>query len=151
MTFLFNRAVEAHRSGRVSEAEALYREIIASDPRNFDALHLLGIVCSETGKVSDADKALALFPNFAQAWLGRGNVMRELGRNDEAFAAYSNAISLDPNMAEAHAGCGNMLAALKRYDEAIKAYDKALAIAPGLEFVESERVHCKMHLCDWNH
>src|SRR6185312_14117062 len=187
MSFLFNRAVEAHRSGRVSEAEALYREIIASDPRNFDALHLLGIVCSETGKVSDADKffrkaitidpnfppcyvnygfyllkqsrfsealecfdkALALFPNFAQAWLGRGNVMRELGRNDEAFAAYSNAISLDPNMAEAHAGCGNMLAALRRYDEAIKSYDKALAIAPGIEFVESQRLHCKMRLCDW--
>jgi protein O-GlcNAc transferase len=187
MTFLFNRAVEAHRSGRISEAETLYREIIASDPRNFDALHLLGIVCSETGKVQDADKffrkaitidpnfppcyvnygfyllkqsrfsealecfdkALALFPNFAQAWLGRGNVMRELGRNDEAFAAYSKAISLDPNMAEAHAGCGNMLAALKRYDEAIKAYDRALAIAPSLEFVESERLHCKMRLCDW--
>jgi len=187
MSFLFNRAVEAHRSGRVSEAEALYREIIAGDPRNFDALHLLGIVCSDTGKVSDADKffrqalaidpnfppcfvnygfyllkqsrfsealqcfdkALALFPNFAQAWLGRGNVTRELGRNDEAFAAYSKAISLDPNMAEAHAGCGNMLAALRRYDEAIKSYDKALAIAPGIEFVESQRLHCKMRLCDW--
>ena len=52
-------------------------------------------------------------------------------------------------MAEAHAGCGNMLAALRRYDEAIKAYDKALAVAPGLEFVESERLHCKMRLCDW--
>ena len=188
MTFLFNRAVEAHRSGRISEAESLYREIIASDPRNFDALHLLGIVCSETGKVQDADKffrnaiaidpnfppcyvnygfyllkqsrfsealecfdkALALFSNFAQAWLGRGNVTRELGRNDEAFAAYSKAISLDPNMAEAHAGCGNMLAALKRYDEAIKAYDRALAIAPGLEFVESQRLHCKMRLCYWS-
>lgn len=188
MTFLFNRAVEAHRSGRISEAEALYREIIVGDPRNFDALHLLGIVCSETGKVQEADKffrealaidpnfppcyvnygfyllkqsrfnqalecfdrAIALFPNFAQAWLGRGNAMREFGRNDEAFSAYSKAISLDPNMAEAHAGCGNMLAALRRYDEAINAYDKALVVAPGLEFVESERLHCKMRLCDWD-
>ena len=76
--------------------------------------------------------------------------MRELARNDEAFVAYSKAMSLDPNMAEAHAGCGNMLAALKRFDEAIKAYDKALAIATGLEFVESERLHCKMRLCDWS-
>ena len=76
--------------------------------------------------------------------------MRELGRGDDAFAAYNRAIALDPNIAEAHAGCGNMLAALRRYDEAIKAYDKALAIAPGIEFVESERLHCKMRLCDWS-
>ena len=188
MTLLFNRAVEAHRSGRISEAETLYREIISGDPKNFDALHLLGIVCSERGKVQDADKffrealaidpnfppcyvnygfyllkqrrfvealecfdrAIGLFPSFAQAWLGRGNVMRELGRGDDAFAAYNRAIALDPNIAEAHAGCGNMLSALRRYDEAIKAYDKALAIAPGIEFVESERLHCKMRLCDWS-
>ena len=59
MTFLFNRAVEAHRSGRISEAETLYREIIASDPRNFDALHLLGIVCSNAARFKTLTNSFA--------------------------------------------------------------------------------------------
>ena len=88
MTFLFNRAVEAHRSGRISEAESLYREIIASDPRSFDALHLLGIVCSETGKVQDADKffrkAITIDPNFPPCYVNYGFYLLKQSRFSEA-------------------------------------------------------------------
>ncbi len=187
MTVLFNQALQAHQSGRISEAEELYRKTISADPKNFDALHMLGIVCSGNGKNQDADKffraalaidsgfppchvnygfyllkqkrldeavvsfdkALALFPNFPEAWLGRGNALRELRRPGDAFAAYGKAIALKPNLAEAHAGTGNMLSGLQRYDEAIVAYDKALALKPDLEFVQSERFHCKLQICDW--
>ncbi len=188
MTPLFERAVQAHQSGRILEAEDLYRKIIWDDPKHFDALHMLGIVCSGNGKIHDADKffraallidpgfppchvnygfcllkqrrfdeaigsfdkALALFPNFSEAWLGRGNALRSLKRYDDAFAAYNKAIQLKPNLAEAHAGCANMLAMLQRYKESLLAYDNALALKPDLEFVESERLRCKMQLCDWN-
>ena len=187
MSLLFSQAAQAHKSGRLSEAETLYRKIISDDPEHFDALHMLGVLCSSTGKAGDADKffraalsidsgfapcqvnygffllrhkrpneaierfdkASALFPTLGEAWLGRGNALRELKRHDEAFAAYKKAIALRPNLAEAHAGCGNMLAALKRLDEAIAAYDKALALRPDLEFVQGERLHCKMRICDW--
>lgn len=187
MSLLFNQAVQAHQSGRLPEAETLYRKIISDHPKNFDALHMLGVLCSNTGKFRDADKffqaalsldsgfapchvnygfflvsqrrhseaierfdrASALFPGLGEAWLGRGNALRGLGRYDEAFDAYKKAIALKPNLAEAHAGCGNMFAALKRYDEAIAAYDKALALRPDLEFVQGERLHCKMRICDW--
>jgi len=188
MALLFNQALQAHQNGRISEAEALYRKIISDDPKNFDALHLLGVLCSNIGKNQDADnffraalsidstfppcylnygfylhkqrrldeaiecfdKALALFPNFGDAWLGRGNVLRELKRYDDALAAYNKAIALKPNLAEAYAGCGSMFAGLKRYAEAIAAYDKVLTLKPDLEFVEGERLHCKMRMCDWN-
>ena len=185
---VFDQAVQAHQNGRISEAEGLYRKIVADDPKHFDALHMLGIVCSRNGKFKDADKffraalaidskfppchvnygfylleekgvneavesfdkALALFPNFAEAWLGRGNTLRELGRYDDALAAYNKATRLKPNLAEAYAGCGSMFVRLKRYDQAIAAYDKALTFKPDLEFVEGERLHCKMHLCNWD-
>ena len=61
---LFNQAVQAHQRGRISEAETLYRQIISQDPKNFDALHMLGIVCSNTGKIQEADK---LFRNPLRA------------------------------------------------------------------------------------
>ena len=45
------------------------------------------------------DKALALKPNVAEAWLGRGNVFTGLKRHDEAFAAYDKALALQPDLA----------------------------------------------------
>ena len=76
--------------------------------------------------------------------------VRELNRPDDAIAAYNKALALKPNLAEAHAGYGTVLAKLDRYDEALTAYNRAFALKPGLEFVEGERLHCKMRLCDWS-
>jgi Flp pilus assembly protein TadD len=55
MTSLFNQALQAHQGGRISEAENLYRKIVAEEPNNFDALHMLGIICSNSGRIQDAD------------------------------------------------------------------------------------------------
>src|SRR5262249_61547363 len=33
-----------HRMGRIAEAEAVYRSVLARAPRQFDALHLLGLI-----------------------------------------------------------------------------------------------------------
>ncbi len=54
------------------------------------------------------DKALALKPDLADAWLGRGNVFYALKRYDEAFAAYDKALALKPDLAEAWLGRGNV-------------------------------------------
>ena len=71
------------------------------------------------------DKALALKPDLAEAWLGRGNVFSDL-RSWAAFAAYDKALTLNPDLAEAWLGRGNVFNELNRYEEAFAAYDKAL-------------------------
>jgi tetratricopeptide (TPR) repeat protein len=43
---------------------------------------------------------------LAEAWLGRGNVFKDLKRYDDAFTAYDKAIALNPNLAEAHCNAG---------------------------------------------
>ena len=78
------------------------------------------------------DKAIALKPDLAEAWLGRGNVFIDLSRYDEAFAAYDKALTLKPDLAEAWLGRGHVFTGLKRYDEAFASYDKALALKPDL-------------------
>jgi tetratricopeptide (TPR) repeat protein len=47
-------ALIAQREGRISEAAQAYREIIAADPTNFDATHMLSLVEYEIGRYEEA-------------------------------------------------------------------------------------------------
>jgi len=50
-------ALIAQREGRISEAARIYRDVVAADPTNFDAIHMLSLVEYEIGR---PDEALAL-------------------------------------------------------------------------------------------
>src|SRR5690348_13411923 len=43
-----------HNAGRPSEAERLYRQILAAEPRHPDALHLMGLLAFQMGKLDIA-------------------------------------------------------------------------------------------------
>jgi tetratricopeptide (TPR) repeat protein len=62
-----------------------------------------------------------------------GNALINLGRYEEAIAAYDQALAINPNLDEAFYKKGNALINLSRYEEAIAAYDQALAINPNLD------------------
>ena len=76
------------------------------------------------------DKAIALKPDYAEAYNNRGNALKDLKRLDEALASYDKAIALKPDYAEAYNNRGNALRDLKRLDEALASYDKAIALKP---------------------
>jgi tetratricopeptide (TPR) repeat protein len=66
---LFNAALRYHNSGRLTEAELLYGQVLATEPRHARSLHNLGNILRETSRASDAvtcyERALALEPNLA--------------------------------------------------------------------------------------
>jgi hypothetical protein len=43
-------ALQHHQAGRLSEAEAVYRQVRTEDPRSFPALHLLGVIAHQRGQ-----------------------------------------------------------------------------------------------------
>jgi protein O-GlcNAc transferase len=87
---------------------------------------------SDTMRLADFDKATKLKPDYAEAFYNKGKSLAELGRYDDALAAYQNALLLRPNLADASFGRASILFHLKRYDEALTACDKALASRPDL-------------------
>jgi tetratricopeptide (TPR) repeat protein len=76
------------------------------------------------------EEALALDPQNACAWYGKGSVLREQKRYDEALAAFEKAITLDPQFAHPWNGKGSVLREQKRYDEALAAFEKAITLDP---------------------
>lgn len=130
-----NSAVALHQRGNLTAAEPIYRQVLAAAPRNFDALHLLGLVLHQTGRseqgVELLRQALAVNPRSPDAHYNLGNMLRETGRPAEAAAAYWQAVALRPNYPEAHYNLGNALHDLRQFAAAIDSYRQAVAQRPG--------------------
>jgi len=130
----FDLALQHHRVGRLAEAEALYRQILAVEPRHADALHLLGVVAHQVGKndvaVGLIRQAIALKPNDPDAHSNLGNALRENGQLDEAIAACRQAIALKPKFPEAYSNLGAALIDKGQMNEAVAALREALTLNP---------------------
>jgi tetratricopeptide (TPR) repeat protein len=130
----FAEAVRHHQAGRLDEAAALYREVLALAPDRSDAHANLALVLQRQGRSEAAlaryDAALALDPRLAQAHNNRGAVLQALGRFAEAADSHRAALALRPNSVEAHLNLGAALQRLGRPDEAAASYEAALALDP---------------------
>ncbi|MBF0624699.1 MAG: tetratricopeptide repeat protein [Magnetococcales bacterium] len=131
---LLASAVAHHQRGALEAAGQLYRRILAQDPRQPDALHLLGLVHHQQGDgVTARDligAALAWRPDDAAFWNNLGEVHRGLGEFDRAADCYRQALRLRPAYADAQFNLGLALEGLGRTIEAEQSYRQALAWQP---------------------
>lgn len=130
----FREALTHHEAGRLGEAEALYRSILAQDPDHAESLHLLGLVmvqqgAPETGAALIA-RAMALAPGRAPHHNSLAFAYRSLGRGEDAVREYCAAAALRPHSAEIHNNLATTLDDLGRRDEAVTHYRRAAECAP---------------------
>ena len=127
-------ALQHHQAGRLSEAEVAYREMLAVDPENIDALHFLGVISHQRGEHGRAaeliSRALSRNPSNAPAHNNLGNALGGQGKLNEAVASYLNALALDPDYVDALVNLGAALTAQGKPDRALACYKRALALAP---------------------
>jgi predicted TPR repeat methyltransferase len=127
-------AIQLHRTGRLKEAEDLYRKILGVMPDQVDALHFLGVLLHQTGKSDEAidliRKVIVLKPDYADAQNNLGNVLKESGRLAEAVDTYRTVIELDPAHADAHNNLGTVLNEQGKHDDAIEIYERAISLNP---------------------
>ncbi|HEX7920493.1 MAG TPA: tetratricopeptide repeat protein [Bradyrhizobium sp.] len=100
--------------------------------------------------VASYDQAIALQPDYAEAYNNRGTALLRLMHHEAALASIDMAIRHKGDDAAAHANRAKVLSILERYDEALAAYDKAVALKPDQAEIEGYRLHAKSHLCDWS-
>lgn len=86
----------------------------------------------ESGKpqagLDAADEALTGDPDNAELHFVRGLALQDLGRGEDAIAAWTRAIELDPKMFAAHAGIGTIHLDAGRLEPAKTAFEAALAV-----------------------
>ena len=127
-------AFERHRTGDLAGALDGYRQALAVEPDNADALNL---AASATRGLGDTAEAIALARRAAAAAPARADVRYNLGNalsaaGDAAGAAeaFRAALEIAPDNADAAANLGVALARLGDLDGAEAAYGTALAHAP---------------------
>jgi len=130
---LLRRAVALQQQGNLAAAEAIYRQILAVDPRDPNALHLLGLVALRCGNAEEAVRlireATSVVPDQSHFLSNLGAAQRAAGRPGEALQSYDQAIALRPDYAEAHNNRGIALEQLGRPREALACYVRAIALS----------------------
>jgi tetratricopeptide (TPR) repeat protein len=126
-------AVGHHQAGRLAEAEGIYRQILAQNPRQADALQLLGTLLGQKGDLRGGEdlirKSIAIQPDGASAYFNLGEFCRRMGRPGEALAVIIEGMRYRPN-ATAYDNMAAALRDLKCDDAAIDALRTAIKFDP---------------------
>jgi tetratricopeptide (TPR) repeat protein len=131
---VIDAALVHHAAGRLGEAEAMYRQLLAREPENPAALHLLGVACSQQGRKDVAvgliARAIAANPNVPEFHANLALVFIEKGEPEKAIVAANRALALKPDAPDALNHLGNALKQTGKIDQSIDCYNRALAINP---------------------
>ncbi|MBL6934216.1 MAG: tetratricopeptide repeat protein [Alphaproteobacteria bacterium] len=131
---LLQQASAHHQAGRLDEATALYGRVLEAEPKNPDALHLLGVCAYQSGRLDEAEetisRAIEINPG-AEAYYGNlGLVLKDQEKLDEAEEVLVKALGLNPQGFGALNNLGLVLQAGGRFDEAEEVLRKAIAVNP---------------------
>jgi protein O-GlcNAc transferase len=130
----FRQGLARHQQGQLVEAERHYDAALESQPDNFEALHMLGVIALQKGRfeqgVEIITKAVALNENSAIAFNNLAKGLKDLGRFDEAIIHFERAIALAPAFADAQFSYGTALHFVNRSEDALVHFETAIALHP---------------------
>ena len=147
---LFQEGLAHHREGRLPQAKGLYEQALESQPRHFDAMHLLGVIAYQLGDPLRARDLIAQAINInggvAAAHSNLGNALGDLAQHAAALSCYERSIALNPDDSVVHNNRGKALADLKQFDPALVSYDRAIALCPTYAEAHNNRANALREL-----
>lgn len=130
------QALQALRTGLPAQARVILLDLLAAQPANGPARHLLGLALLEEGMgeaaVEQLDQALVLDPGNPSVHYHCGNALSAVGRHPDAIARFASAIDLRPAFPEALFNLGNAQRAIGDDASALASYRQAAQAGPAL-------------------
>jgi choline-sulfatase len=131
---LLSDAVNASETGRLEEAEALYKDLLRRQP---DYIVAYDYAAYNLTKMARGGEAISLLEGAVGRGLGTDKILahlglyyQEAGRLDESLATLEKALALSPDVAEVHNDKGVSLFKSGRIEEAAAAFKRALELDP---------------------
>lgn len=128
------RAFEDHQAGRLESAEEGYKAILKQSSEHPDALNLLGVLRSQKKDFPQAIsllfQAVAVKPEFTDAWLNLAKTFSSVQRLREAAGACDVVLRINPLHSEALATQARTFRKLKQFDAALTSSRALLSIQP---------------------
>jgi tetratricopeptide (TPR) repeat protein len=129
---LMQDAAQSMVAGNLQQAETDLKSVLHTNPREYRALNLLGMIRAQQQRNAEAEKifksVVQLRPNFAGAHVNLGLLYLQMSRSDDAIAQFQEALRIEPGRADALGALLNTWRVEAR--EAMRAGDleKALAL-----------------------
>lgn len=127
-------AVNSQRSGNLNRAELLYHKVLAHNPGNADALHMLGLIDLNRGEPEKAcakiEAAIASDPTFADFYRSLGKVKESIGRKEDALSDYQKALARNPDDPASLFQLGRLYHTLGNLNEAESCFLRCIQFQP---------------------
>ena len=139
------RGLKLHQQGHLLEAGEIYRDILAKDPVQVDALSLMGVVMQAAGDLEIAEELLSratvLAPDYFAPFANLGNVLQAAGRVDEAIGAFRRALELNESSVETANNLASALNVTGQFDAARRTLLASVDLFP--------RNRCRTEFISW--
>ncbi len=130
------KAAELHRTGKLEDAEGIYRQILQRDPKNLEALRLLAMIAMQFEHYGQAEqflkRAVDIAPDFLAAWIDLSRAQLERLDLEAALASIERAAAMSPGSANVQVHLANVHARSGRHAEAVETYRRAASLNPGM-------------------
>jgi tetratricopeptide (TPR) repeat protein len=131
---LMNRATMLNAMGHTEQALEDWKRAVALDPKSAVAHYELGrlqhVTLDFVGAVASLNRALSLGLKTPDVYGTYANALLELGRSEEALAAFQEALALDPESAKHHSQVAQLHQTLGEFEAAEESFARAIALAP---------------------
>jgi predicted O-linked N-acetylglucosamine transferase (SPINDLY family) len=128
------QAIQLHQSGRLDQAESIYRQLLATSPNSANILHLLGMLLFQKGQrkegLAHLRHAVNSDPSVAIYHLNFGSALAQDGQVQEAIAETRKALALTPDHAQAHFNLAHLLETCQQWEDAAASYRRAIQLNP---------------------